>query len=257
MTAKSAPQLIARQSARASLHPRTLLLLVLAIVMASAAWLLEQQEMRSAAAAASAAALAQAEPAPSTAAAVATAAAEPAAARDNSRFRTLADFLAKRYKVSQSITLDLVTMAHTAGQQIGIDPLLIIAVIAVESRFNPIAESVVGAKGLMQVIPKYHIEKFREFGGEKYSAFDPETNILVGTRILKDYLAQTGSLDGALTRYVGAGDAEEVPYIEKVMNEKQRLQQVLRQPRSRSRAPDVEASAAPLAGEKFASASHH
>ena len=38
-------------------------------------------------------------------------------------------------------------MAHAAGHQIGIDPLLIIAVMAVESRFNPIAESVAGAKG--------------------------------------------------------------------------------------------------------------
>jgi soluble lytic murein transglycosylase-like protein len=251
MTAKSAPQLIARQSARASLHPRTLLLLVLAVVMASAAWLLELQETQTAAAAASAAQQADAQPEPSAVAAVANARTEAAVAKENSRFRKLADFLAKRYKVSQSITLDLVTMAHAAGKQIGIDPLLIIAVMAVESRFNPIAESVVGAKGLMQVIPKYHVEKFREFGGEKYSAFDPETNILVGTRILKEYLAQTGSLNGALTRYVGAGDAEEVPYIDKVMTEKQRLQQVLGQPRSRP--VDVEASASPLAGEKFAS----
>jgi hypothetical protein len=166
--------------------------------------------------------------------------------------RALAEFLAKRYKVSQAITFDLVTMAHSAGHQIGLDPLLIIAVMAVESRFNPIAESVAGAKGLMQVIPKYHVDKFREFGGEKYAVFDPETNILVGTRILKDYLAQTGSLNTALQLYVGASDPEDVPYIEKVMTEKQRLQQVLRAKPPRG-ARDVEASA-PLAGERFASA---
>jgi soluble lytic murein transglycosylase-like protein len=252
MSAKSAPQLIARQSTRATIHPRTLLLLVIAIVMASAAWVLEQHELAPATAAASAAPQADAAPAAAPAA-VATAAEYPAA-METPRLRALAEFLAKRYKVSQAITFDLVTMAHSAGQQIGLDPLLIIAVMAVESRFNPIAESVMGAKGLMQVIPKYHVDKFRQFGGEKYAVFDPETNILVGTRILKDYLSQTGSLDGALQRYVGASDPEDVPYIDKVMTEKERLQQVLKTKAKPRRRNDVEASAGSLAGERLASA---
>ena len=258
MTAKSAPQLIAsiiaRKEKRATVHPRTLLLLVVAIVMASAAWVLEQHEIPAAPAAATAAAPAEAEAVAVPVAAVAALPAEAAAPAETSpgRVRALAEFLAKRYKVSQAITFDLVQMAHSAGHQIGLDPLLIIAVMAVESRFNPIAESVAGAKGLMQIIPKYHLDKFREFGGEKYAVFDPETNILVGTRILKDYLAQTGSLDSALQRYVGASDPEDVPYIEKVMTEKQRLQQVLRTKPQRP-ARDVEASAVPLAGERFAS----
>jgi soluble lytic murein transglycosylase-like protein len=247
MTAKSAPQLTAPPSTRASLHPRTLLLLVLAIVMASTAWLLDQQGLQAAVAAAPAA---PAEPQ----AAAATVSADPAPAEaakpvENSRFRALSEFLAKRYKVSQAVTFDLVSMAHAAGQQMGLDPLLIIAVMAVESRFNPIAESVAGAKGLMQVIPKYHLEKFREYGGEKYAVFDPETNILVGSQILKDYLARTGSLNSALQLYVGASDEEDVPYIDKVMTEKQRLQQVLRN--KPAKRPDVEAS---MAGERFASA---
>jgi soluble lytic murein transglycosylase-like protein len=166
---------------------------------------------------------------------------EAVAVQENSRFRALSEFLAKRYKVSQAITLDLVTIAHTAGHQIGLDPLLIIAVMAVESRFNPIAESVQGAKGLMQVIPKYHVDKFREYGGEKYAVFDPETNILVGSQILKDYLSQTGSLNDALQRYVGASSEEDDPYIGKVMTEKQRLLQVLRTSSGR---PNVDSSVA-------------
>lgn len=256
MNAKSAPQLIASPTLRAPIPPRTLLLLVIAIVMATAAWVLEQNELSPAPSALPA--VAKGEPEPATEAPVVAAAAalpaEAAAHAETSpwRLRALADFLAKRYKVSQAITFDLVSMAHSAGHQIGLDPLLIIAVMAVESRFNPIAESVAGAKGLMQVIPKYHLDKFREFGGEKFAVFDPETNILVGTRILKDYLAQTGSLDGALQLYVGASDPEDVPYIEKVMTEKQRLQQVLRtKPPRASR--DVRAEA-PLAGERFAAA---
>ncbi len=143
------------------------------------------------------------------------------------RYRALASFLAKRYKVSQAVTLDLVTMAHAAGHQIGVDPLLIIAVMAVESRFNPIAESVMGAKGLMQIIPKYHSDKFRELGGVK-QVFDPETNILVGSQIIKEYMVRTGSLNSALQLYGGVQSSDNDVYFGKVMTEKERLQQVLR-----------------------------
>jgi soluble lytic murein transglycosylase-like protein len=145
------------------------------------------------------------------------------------RYRALAEFLARRYRVSEDVTFDLVTFAHGAGHQLGLDPLLIIAVMAVESRFNPIAESVAGAKGLMQVIPKYHAEKLQEFGGEQ-AVFDPETNILVGSQILKEYLRRTGSMNAALQMYAGAAanDGDDA-YTAKVMNERQRLQQVVNQ----------------------------
>ncbi len=137
----------------------------------------------------------------------------------------------------------LTSSAHIPG------PLLIIAVIAVESRFNPIAESLVGAKGLMQVIPKFHADKFRELGADK-SVFDPETNILVGARIIKEYLIRTGSLNSALQLYVGSSAETEDSYIGKVMNEKQRLQEILRKPAPRR--GEVKAS---IAGEHFAFAS--
>jgi soluble lytic murein transglycosylase-like protein len=140
----------------------------------------------------------------------------------------LADFLARRYRVSEDVTFDLVSFAHAAGHQLGLDPLLIIAVMAVESRFNPIAESVAGAKGLMQVIPKYHPEKLQEYGGEG-AVFDPRTNILVGSQILKEYLRRTGSMNAALQMYAGAANDEQDVYTTKVMNEKQRLQHVVNQ----------------------------
>jgi soluble lytic murein transglycosylase-like protein len=149
------------------------------------------------------------------------------------RYRALAEFLARRYRVSQEVTLDLVTFAHAAGHQLGLDPLLIIAVMAVESRFNPIAESVAGAKGLMQVIPKYHAEKLEEFGGER-AVFDPQTNILVGSQILKEYLRRTGSMSVALQMYAGALNDGEDAYTAKVMNEKQRLQHVVNQSKRKS-----------------------
>jgi soluble lytic murein transglycosylase-like protein len=155
---------------------------------------------------------------------------------EESRYRALSGFVANRYRVSQDVAYDLVRVAHQAGNQLQLDPLLIIAVIAVESRFNPIAESVAGAKGLMQIIPKYHTDKLEEFGGEK-AVYDPAANIQVGAQILKEYLRLTGNLGSALQMYAGAlGDSED-QYSSKVLNEKYRLQQALSQTVARAPAP--------------------
>ncbi|HUP94787.1 MAG TPA: transglycosylase SLT domain-containing protein [Burkholderiales bacterium] len=239
MTAKSAPQLRrVSQSPTPEQQVRgMLLLLLMALLMVGANWVLEAQENVAATGVASVASdttAATSETAPG-----AHLPGEPAT--EHNPHRALSEFLSKRYKVSQAVTFDLVTIAHAAGQQIGVDPLLIIAVMAIESRFNPIAESVAGAKGLMQVIPKYHAAKFREFGGDKYAVFDPETNILVGSKILKEYIARTGSVSTALQLYVGSSTTDDDSYFGKVMNEKQRLQQVIRKA-APPRRPDVEAA---------------
>jgi soluble lytic murein transglycosylase-like protein len=145
---------------------------------------------------------------------------------EETRYRALSEFVAKRYRVSQDVAFDLVTLAHQEGNRLQLDPLLIIAVIAIESRFNPIAESVAGAKGLMQIIPKYHTDKLDEFGGEQ-AVFDPATNIQVGSRILREYIRHTGNVGIALQMYAGAlGDSED-QYTNKVLNERRRLQQVV------------------------------
>jgi soluble lytic murein transglycosylase-like protein len=144
------------------------------------------------------------------------------------RYRVIAEHLAKRYLVSVEAMQGMVEAAHRAGEQVGLDPLLIIAVMAVESRFNPIAESVAGAKGLMQVIPKYHLEKFEPWGGEK-AALEPRANILVGAMILREYLNRTGNLSTALQLYAGAPGEGAGGYAQKVMSERQRLAQVVAQ----------------------------
>ncbi len=147
---------------------------------------------------------------------------------EESRYRALSEFVANRYRVSQTVAFDLVEHAHRVGRDLQLDPLLIIAVISIESRFNPLAESVKGAKGLMQIIPKYHTDKLEEFGGVE-SVFDPATNIQVGALILKEYIRLTGHVGIALQMYAGALSDQEDQYTRKVMNEKARLQQVLSQ----------------------------
>jgi hypothetical protein len=162
---------------------------------------------------------------------------------DDAKFRAIGQHLARRFNVSVEMTTNVVAKAHDIGQDLKIDPILILAVIAVESRFNPIAESAMGAKGLMQVIPRFHPDKFGPLGGEKV-AFDPAANITVGARILKEYLRRTGDLDGALQLYVGASNEENGNgYAGKVMAERERLQGVLRQFQLRAAALQQQAQA--------------
>ncbi len=145
------------------------------------------------------------------------------------KYRAIGEHLAQRFRVSADITTHVVAKAYDVGHELKLDPLLILAVIAVESRFNPIAESVMGAKGLMQVIPRFHPDKFAPLGGE-HVAFDPAANITVGAKILTEYLRRAGDLNGALRLYVGASSEETVNgYPDKVMAEREKLYVVLRQ----------------------------
>jgi hypothetical protein len=141
--------------------------------------------------------------------------------------RLLVGHLAKRFMIAREVTELMVETAHRAAAEVGLDPLLVLAVIAVESRFNPIAESVAGAKGLMQIIPRYHRAKLEAHGGED-AVLDPQSNILVGTRILQEYVYRTGTLEAGLQFYNGALRDGTAQYAHKVMAERSRLELVLR-----------------------------
>lgn len=136
--------------------------------------------------------------------------------------RAVTEYIAKRYRVSDAAVAGFVDAAYRAGAQHSVDPLLILAVMAVESRYNPVAESGVGARGLMQVIPKYHPEKLSDHGGED-ALLQPEVNIQVGTRILREYQRRFGDLEVALQMYAGALDEPTAQYSAKVFAEKARL----------------------------------
>jgi len=142
------------------------------------------------------------------------------------RLQVLTNHLARRYRVAAEPTEELVHAAFAAGRLTQIDPLLILAVIAIESRFNPIAESDYGARGLMQVVPRFHLEKLAGHGGEA-TLLEPHTNILVGTRILDEYIQRAGSLEAGLQLYNGAADDPARGYAQRVLAEQQRLMQVL------------------------------
>lgn len=145
--------------------------------------------------------------------------------------RAVTEFISKRYRVAEDAITGFVATAYRAGSQLKVDPLLILAVMAVESRYNPVAESNMGARGLMQVIPKFHQEKLLEHGGEP-ALLDPEVNIQVGAQILREYLGRFGEVETALQMYAGAFDIPNYPYAGKVLAERARLAQAARVRRS-------------------------
>jgi soluble lytic murein transglycosylase-like protein len=141
--------------------------------------------------------------------------------------RAVTEYIAKRYRVSEDAIGGYVAAAYRAGEQHSVDPLLILAVMAVESRYNPVAESLVGAKGLMQVMPKYHLDKLMDHGGE-HALLEPEVNIDVGTQILREYQRRFRDTETALQVYAGAFDEPSAQYATKVFAERARLE-LLRQ----------------------------
>jgi Transglycosylase SLT domain len=135
-------------------------------------------------------------------------------------------WLSKKYNIAPEPLSALVAEAYETGAKTKLDPTLILAVMAVESGFNPFAQSAVGAQGLMQVMTKVHSEKYQYFGGQ-LAAFDPVTNLRVGVKVLQECIARSGSLEGGLKFYVGAAKQEDDGgYTAKVMAEHARLQQV-------------------------------
>jgi len=141
--------------------------------------------------------------------------------------RAVSEYISRRYRVADSAASVFVAAAYRAGSQYNVDPLLVLAVMAVESRYNPVAESSVGARGLMQVMPKFHQDKLAAHGGEP-ALLEPEVNILVGTRILREYQRRLGDTEAALQMYAGALDEPTAQYSAKVFAEKARLDELRR-----------------------------
>ena len=145
------------------------------------------------------------------------------------------EFIAKRYRVAHDATAGYVATAYRAGGEWKVDPLLILAVMAIESRYNPVAESNMGARGLMQVIPKFHPEKLVEHGGDS-ALLDPHINIQVGAQILREYMRRFGETETALQMYAGAFDEPTSSYAIKVLAERARLEQLLKLLKQQKRA---------------------
>lgn len=138
----------------------------------------------------------------------------------------VAAWISKKYRVAPEAIGLLVQAAWKTGQAEHIDPALILAIMAIESSFNPFAQSAVGAQGLMQVMTHIHSEKYEEAGGT-LAALDPVTNMRVGVQVLKETIQRSGSLRNGLKYYSGAANLpDDRGYGDKVLAEYARIRAV-------------------------------
>jgi len=143
------------------------------------------------------------------------------------RMQVALDYAARRYRVSAEALQPIFATAEEVAGEYRLDPLLVVAVIAIESRFNPLAESVMGAQGLMQVIPRFHMEKLPPDAG-RLPLFDPQINVRVGTQTLNEYIRAHGGVAAGLQKFAGAADDPEQAYANKVLAEKERMESAVR-----------------------------
>ena len=135
------------------------------------------------------------------------------------------EYVSRRYKVSAQALMPIFEAAEAAARERQLDPLLLIAVIGIESRFNPYSQSILGAQGLMQIIPRFYLDKVPKGSGSQ-PFLDPVTNVRIGAQILQETIQHHGNLMAGLQHYGGAANDEDQTYANKVMAEKQRLEQV-------------------------------
>ncbi|MBG6071089.1 MULTISPECIES: lytic transglycosylase domain-containing protein [unclassified Polaromonas] len=163
----------------------------------------------------------------------------------SSQQAAVALWISKKYSVAQEPVGTLVAEAFDIGHKVKLDPTLILAIMAIESGFNPFAQSPVGAQGLMQVMTQIHHDKYAKIGG-RLAAFDPVANLRVGVKVLQECITRAGSIEGGLKYYVGAANLEsDGGYANKVMAERARLLAVVGGQRPPTTAPRFVATPAP------------
>jgi soluble lytic murein transglycosylase-like protein len=109
--------------------------------------------------------------------------------------------------------LELLRAVHREATKANLKPDLVLALIQIESYFDPYAISRVGAQGLMQVMPFWK----NEIGRPEDNLTDINTNLSYGCRILQFYLKkEKGNWMNALARYNGSYG--KYWYPEKVMD---------------------------------------
>lgn len=132
---------------------------------------------------------------------------------DGWRSRAVEWLATERVRMDRGETRELVRIVERSAARFDVDPLVVLAVIHVESRYDASAVSSRGALGLMQLRPDTAREIAGRLGIEWTSddlLFDPEVNVTIGTCYLRHLLDRfDGNLDAAFAAYeAGPGRIE-------------------------------------------------
>lgn len=107
----------------------------------------------------------------------------------------------KRFIKDEKKRLELLKKIHREATRAGLHAEIVLAVIEIESGFDPYAISTAGARGMMQIMPFWK----KEIGRSNDSLFNTDTNLRYGCTILKYYLdKEQGRVADALARYNGS-----------------------------------------------------
>jgi soluble lytic murein transglycosylase-like protein len=139
----------------------------------------------------------------------------------------IAEDLVQRFGVKKGVALSISTEIFTAAHSQGIQPSLVLAIVAVESHYKANAVNrQSGAAGLMQVLARFHKKKVTAVGGEK-ELLQIRPNIQVGSQILAEYLdIEDGNLKTALGRYFGSPEVD--AYFSRVRLQMRHFERVIK-----------------------------
>lgn len=106
-----------------------------------------------------------------------------------------------RWQLPPAERLRILRAVRREASRNRLEPELVLSLIAVESSFDRFAISVVGAQGLMQIMPFW----LAETGRPDANLFDIDTNLRMGCTILRHYIdVEKGDVFRALARYNGS-----------------------------------------------------
>ena len=129
-----------------------------------------------------------------------------------------AEYIASTYHIAKEASELIVRECFKSGKENSVDPLLVLAIIGVESGFNPISESEAGALGLTQTMPESHPEKIATIQKDQGHILNITDNIRLGTKIIGEYMRKFGNNPVlALQQYNGSLKDKTRVYSTKVL----------------------------------------
>ena len=138
---------------------------------------------------------------------------------------SLTYWLSRKYNVAPEPLSVLVAEAFQLGERSQIAPTLLLAIMAMESNFNPYAQSATGGQGLMQIQPQQQSDKLNSLGGSM-ATFDPLSNLRVGVRVLHELAIEKGSVQAGLAAYAQSTQSRDSNYLDRVWQEEQRMARI-------------------------------
>lgn len=147
--------------------------------------------------------------------------------KNKEKINKLTNYISSNYKVSETEANEIVSSTYQQSLEKGVDPILVLSLIEVESAFNKNVKSKYGAVGLTQILPKSHPEEIAQSKTISKNISDVKANIFVGVNVLKKYLTlQKGNMVLALQAYNGSLKDKKTKYYKKIAEKQANLIQV-------------------------------